>query len=155
MCDPVAAIMTAASAASTGLGILQQSQQAGAQRADLGWLGAQQRYDAEAAEARARQAEQQGEADAAKARQKAALQAGKSQARFAAQGTDLSGSPLDLLGDIAASGQEDALSLRYQAMRDAWEHRVQGTRRMAQARYYENAAAAVDPTMGIVKSLLS
>ena len=155
MCDPVAALMAAASAASTGLGILQQSQQAGAQRADLGWLAAQQRYEADAAEARARLAEQQGESDAAKARQKAALQAGRSQARFAAQGTDLSGSPLDLLGDIAASGEEDALSLRYEAMRNAWEHRVQGTRRLAQARYYENAAAAVDPSLGIAKTLLS
>ena len=155
MCDPVAALMAAASAASTGLGILQQTQRAGAQRADLGWLAAQQRYEADAAEARAWQAEQQGEVEADKARQKAALQAGRSRARFAAQGTDLSGSPFDLLGDIAASGEEDALSLRYEAMRNAWEHRVQGTRRLAQARYYENAAAAVDPSLGIAKTLLS
>ncbi len=155
MCDPVTAIMAAASAASTGLGILQQTQRAGAQRADLGWLAAQQRYEADVAEARARQAEQQGEAEADKARQKAALQAGRSRARFAAQGTDLSGSPLDLLGDIAASGEEDALSLRYQAMRDAWEHRVQGTRRLAEAGRYDEEGAAVDPTLGIVRSLLS
>ena len=155
MCDPVAALMAAASAASTGLGILQQTQRAGAQRADLGWLAAQQRYEADAAESRARQAEQQGEAEADTARQKAALQAGRSRARFAAQGTDLSGSPFDLLGDIAASGEEDALSLRYEAMRNAWEHRVQGTRRLAQARYYENAAASVDPSLGIAKTLLS
>ena len=155
MCDPVAALMATASAASTGLGILQQTQQAGAQRADLGWLAAQHRFEADAAEARARLAEQQGEAEADTARQKAALQAGRSQARLAAQGTDLAGSPLDLLSDIAASGEEDALSLRYEAMRDAWEHRVQGTRRLAQARYYENAAAAVDPSLGIAKTLLS
>ena len=55
----------------------------------------------------------------------------------------------------AAAGEEDALSLRYQSMRDAWENRVRGASRQAQARYYETAAGNVDPTLGIVKSLIS
>ena len=46
------------------------------------------------------------------------MRSGQQQARFAAQGTDLLGSPLDLLGDMAAAGN-------------------------------------VDPTLGIVKSLIS
>ncbi len=61
-----------------------------------------------------------------------------------------------------AAGEADALSLRYDGMRDAWENRVQGARRQAQARYYETAAANVDPTpalftapLGIARSLLS
>ena len=62
--------------------------------------------------------------------------------------------PLDLLGDTAAAGEEDALSLRYQSMRDAWENRVRGASRQAQARYYETTAGNVDPTLGIVRSLL-
>ena len=40
-------------------------------------------------------------------------------------------------------------------MRDAWENRVRGASRQAQARYYETAAGNVDPTLGIVKSLIS
>jgi hypothetical protein len=40
-------------------------------------------------------------------------------------------------------------------MRNAWENRVRGASRQAQARYYETAAANVDPTLGIVKTLLS
>jgi hypothetical protein len=72
-----------------------------------------------------------------------------------AQGSDLLGSPVDVLGDIRADGEEDALSLRYRGMRDAWEHRQCAAARLAQARRYEGEAAAVDPTLGIVRSLLS
>ena len=35
------------------------------------------------------------------------------------------------------------------------ENRVRGAGRQAQARYYETAAGNVDPTLGIVKTLLS
>ena len=106
-------------------------------------------------ETRAQQAEQAGEADVSQARQKATQRLGQQQARLAAQGTDLLGSPLDVLGDIAAAGEEDALSLRYQSVRDAWEHRARGAGRQAQARYYETAAGTVDPTLGIGKSRIA
>ena len=155
MCDPIATMMAVVSAASTGIGILQQPQHAAQQRGDFSWLAAQQRNEADLAEARARQAEAAGEADAAQARQNAAQRLGQQQARLAAQGTDLLGSPVDVLGDVAASGQQDALSLRYDGLRNAWENRVQGARRLAQARFYETAAANVDPTLGIARSLLA
>ena len=155
MCDPVTMMTMGTAALSTALDVTQQLQRAAQQRGDYNYLAAQQRNEADVAETRARQAEAAGEADAGKAREKASLLGGKSLARLAAQGTDLLGSPLDVLGDIAASGQADALSLRYEGMRDAWESRVQGARRQAQARTYETAAANVDPTLGIVRSLLS
>lgn len=162
MCDPVSMITGGTALLSTAMGIAQQAigatqqaQRAAGQRNDYNFLAAQQRNAAAVEEAEAKQAEQAGEADADKARQKAALRFGQQQARFAAQGTDLLGSPLDLLGDTAAAGEEDALSLRYQSMRDAWENRVRGASRQAQARYYETAAGNVDPTLGIVKSLIS
>jgi len=155
MCDAIAFMTAAASAASTALGITQQVQRAQAQQADYSWLAAQQRTAAAVDEQRARFADQQGEADVAAARRKTAQQLGTAQARLAAQGTDLSGSPLDVLGDIAASGAEDALSLRYQSMRHAWENRVRGAARQAEARRYEALAGRVDPTLGIVRSLLS
>jgi hypothetical protein len=155
MCDPITAMMAAASAATTGLGILQQTQHAAAQRGDYNFLAAQQRNAAAVDETRAQQAEQEGEVDASKAREKAAQRLGSAQARLAAQGSDLLGSPLDVLGDISAAGAEDALSLRYQSVRDAWEHRVRGVGRQAQARYYETVAGNVDPSLGIAKTLLS
>lgn len=155
MCDPVSMMAAGASILSTAIGVTQQMQRASSQRSDYNFLAAQQRNAAAVDEARARQAEQEGEVDAARARQKAAQRLGQVQARLAAQGTDLLGSPIDVLGDVAAAGAEDALSLSYNGVRNAWEHRVRGASRQAQARYYETAAGNVDPTLGIAKSLLS
>ena len=162
MCDPVSmitggtALLSAAmGAARQAIGVTQQLQHAVAQRNDFNFQAAQQRSAAAADDMKAQQAEQAGEADADKARQKAGQRLGQLQARLAAQGTDLAGSPLDLLGDVAAAGQGDALSLRYDGLRNAWENRVRGASRQAQARYYETAAGNVDPTLGIVKSLLN
>ena len=162
MCDPVtmitggtALLSTAMGIAQQAIGVTQQLQRAAGQRNDYNFLAAQQRNAAAVDEMQAQQAEQAGEADADKAREKAGQRLGQLQARLAAQGTDLSGSPLDLLGDAAAAGAGDALSLRYDGLRNAWENRVRGASRQAQARYYETAAGNVDPTLGIVKTLLS
>jgi murein L,D-transpeptidase YcbB/YkuD len=162
MCDPItmitggtALLSAAMGAAQQAIGVTQQLQRAAEQRNDFNFLAAQQRNAAAFDEMQARQAEQAGDADADKARQKAGQRLGQLQARLAAQGTDLSGSPLDLLGDAAAAGAGDALSLRYDGLRNAWENRVRGAGRQAQARYYETAAGNVDPTLGIVKTLLS
>ena len=162
MCDPVsmitggtALLSTAMGIAQQAIGVTQQLQRAAGQRNDFNFLAAQQRNAAAVDEMKAQQVEQAGEADADTARQKAGQRLGQLQARLAAQGTDLSGSPLDLLGDAAAAGAGDALSLRYDGLRNAWENRVRGAGRQAQARYYETAAGNVDPTLGIVKTLLS
>jgi hypothetical protein len=65
-----------------------------------------------------------------------------------------------VLGDVAAAGEEDALSLRYQAMRTAWENRVRASLRPVPAGHYERVPAGrVDPalgaTLGIVRGLLT
>lgn len=162
MCDPVTIMTGGAALLSTAMGVAQQAagvtqqlQRAQGQRNDYNFMAAQQRNVAAVDALRAKEAEQIGEGDAQKARQKAAQRSGQQLARLAAQGTDLLGSPLDIMGDIAAAGEEDALSLRYQSMRDAWDNRVRGAGRQVQARYYETAAGNVDPTLGIVNSLLS
>ena len=60
-----------------------------------------------------------------------------------------------MLGDLAAAGEEDALSLRYQAMRTAWDNRVRASLRPVPTGHYERVPAGrVDPTLGIVRSLL-
>lgn len=51
--------------------------------------------------------------------------------------------------------EADALSLRYDGLRNAWENRVQAARRLAQARICDAAVGNVDPTPGIARSLLS
>ena len=155
MCDPVIMMMAGASILSTGIGVTQQLQHAADQRNDYNFLSAQQRNAAAVDEMQAQQDEQAGEADADKARQKAGQRLGQLQARLAAQGTDLPGSPLDLLGDVAAADQGVALSLRDDGLRNAWENRVRGASRQAQAHTCETAAGNVDPTLGTVKMLLS
>ena len=120
MCDPVTLITSAASAASTALGVVQQVQRAQAQQASYVWHDPPPNPAAALDEQRAQMAEQEGAANVERAQQKTAQQLGAAQARLAAQGSDLSGSPLDVLGDLAAGGEEDALSLRYQAVRIAW-----------------------------------
>jgi len=152
MCDPVTLITTAMT---TALGIAQQAQQASAQQANYNGLANQQRAAAALDEHRAQVAGQEGEAAIEQAHARTAQRLGTAQARLAAQGSDLLGSPVDVMGDLAAAGEEDALSLRYQAMRNAWENRVRGAARQAQAGAYETKAGAVDPTLGIVQSLLS
>ena len=155
MCDPISMITGAASAASTAIGIAQQQQRAGAERGAWAWQAAQARQAAAVEEQRAATEEAEGAAAAEAARRKAALRFGSTQARLASQGADLLGSPVDVLGDIAAEGEQDALSLRYRGMRDAWEHRVRASARQAEARRFEAEAAAVDPSLGIARSLLS
>lgn len=49
---------------------------------------------------------------------------GAQTARLAAQGTDLEGSPADILGDTAAAGEVDALAVRAKAAREAFDYRV-------------------------------
>ena len=152
MCDPVALITAAAS---TALTVAQQVQRAQAQQASYVWRDAPPDPAAALDEQRARLAEQEGAARVDAARQKTAQQLGAAQARLAAQGSDLSGSPLDVLADIAAAGEEDALSLRYQSMRTAWENRARASLRPPPVGHYERiAAGAADPTLGIVRSLL-
>jgi len=53
---------------------------------------------------------------------------GKQTAALAAQGTDLEGSPTDILGDTAAAGEMDALTARAAAAREAYEYQVTGVR---------------------------
>jgi len=156
MCDPVTLITSAASAASTVLGVVQQVQRAQAQHASYVWHDPPPDRAAAVDEQRAQLAEQEGAANVERVKQKTAQQLGTAQARLAAQGSDLSGSPLDVLGDLAAAGEEDALSLRYQAMRNAWENRVRASLRPAPTGYYEKVPAGrVDPNLGILRTLLS
>lgn len=49
---------------------------------------------------------------------------GAQTARLVAQGTDLEGSPTDILGDTAAAGEVDALTLRANAAREAYGHQM-------------------------------
>lgn len=170
MCDPImTTVMLGASVAQTALGVAQQSQQAqqaAAQQASRAWQAAYQtayqtaqaRNAATVSEYNAQDAERRGAVEEERLRRKTSLLLGTLQARFAAQGSDLLGSPLDLLGDTAAIGEQDALATRYQAAREAWNQRNQAANQIAQADFLANSAVPplinYDPGLGIAQSLL-
>ncbi len=170
MCDPiVTTVMMGASVAQTVLGVAsqaQQAQQAAAQQASRNWQAAYQtayqvataRNAAAVSEYNAQDAERRGAVEEERQRGKTSLLLGTQQARFAAQGSDLEGSPFDLLGDTAAIGEQDALATRYQAAREAWNQRIQASNQNAQADFLTNSlppwTASTDPSLGIAKSLL-
>lgn len=147
-------ISMATTVVGTALSVAQQSQQAAQQQAGLNYQAAMARNAATAAEYQAQAAEQLGEVEEDKMRRKIASMIGTQQARLASQGSDLMGTPIDLLADTAGLGEEEALGLRYKAQRDAWVHRVQAGNSQAQAGLYSWQASSVDPSFGIAKSLL-
>lgn len=170
MCEAiVTTMMLGASAARTLLGAAQQAQQAqeaAAQQASRAWQTAYQtayqtaqaRNAATVSEYNAQDAERRGAVEEERQRRKTSLLLGTQQARFAAQGSDLLGSPIDLLGDTAAIGEEEALARRYQAAREAWNYRIQAANQASQANFIANSAVMppknYDPGLGIATSLL-
>lgn len=128
-----AIISLGATALSTGLGVVGMvgQQQAQAQAASAN--AAQARYQAQVAEqnrelARRQQADalQRGQVAEDNRRRVTAQQIGQQTAALAGQGTDLDGSPTDILGDTAATGELDARTIRANAAREAYGYQVQG-----------------------------
>jgi hypothetical protein len=169
MCELTAALMMGVSAAGTVLGAEQQAQQAqiqAAQQSRRAWQAsyqtayqtAQARNAAAVSEYNAQDAERRGAVEEERQRRKTSLLQGSLQARLAAQGSDLLGSPLDILGDAAALGEQDALATRYQAAREAWAQRIQAANKNAEADFLTASmppwTASPDPGLGIARSLL-
>lgn len=155
MCEMIsAALVMAATGAQAILGAAQQAQQASVQQGNALYQAALARNAASVSEFQAQDAEGRASVEEENRRRKTALALGAQQARFAAQGSDLSGSPLDLLGDTAAAGELEALSLRYQGEREAWMQRIQAANQRAQAGLYDATAANIDPGFGMANSLL-
>ena len=127
---PAALALTALSTIMSVVGqVGQQNAQAQAASANA----AQARYQAQVAaqsqelmHRQAADATQRGQVAEENRRRLTAQQIGRQQAAFAAQGTDLEGSPTDVLGDTAAAGEVEALTLRSQAARQAYEHQIAG-----------------------------
>ena len=124
--------ITAASAISLGLGALGTGASVLGQINAQAAAGAQQSYLAQLARQRQQLAEQQardaiqrGQVAEQKQRDLTAQRIGTQQAALAAQGTDLEGSPTDILADTARAGEQDALTLRNNAVREAYGYRVQ------------------------------
>jgi hypothetical protein len=128
MCDAISIGIAglALSAVGTGVGVMGQMNQQAAAGAQQSYMAQLSRQRQQLAEQQARDAEQRGEVAEQKQRDLTAQRIGTQRAALAAQGTDLEGSPIDILGDTARAGEQDALTIRNNAAREAWGYRVQG-----------------------------
>lgn len=154
MCDFGAALMMAASGAQALVGASQKAHEASVQQGTALYQAALARNTAAVSEHQAQDSERRAAAEEESRRRKTALTLGTQQARLAAQGSDLMGSPLDVIGDTAATGELEALSVRYQGEREAWLQRIQAANQRAQASLLTSSAANINPSFGMANSLL-
>lgn len=128
MCDPVTLGVAGLglAAVSTGASFMGQMNQQAAAGAQQGYLAQMSRQRQQLAAQQAADATQRGEVAVQKQRDLTAQRIGTQQATLAAQGTDLAGSPTDILGDTARAGEQDALTVRSNAAREAYGYQVQG-----------------------------
>lgn len=126
----VATAMALAGTAMSVMGQIQQ-QQAQAQAASAAQARAiyqsqVARQNQELADRQAADATQRGQVAEQNRRGLMQQQIGQQTAGLAGQGTDLEGSPTDILGDTAAAGEFDAQTIRANAAREAYGYTVQG-----------------------------
>ena len=119
------------SAAGTAAGFAGQLQQQQARQQAAAAAAAQAVYQSQVAlqnqelmKRRADDALQRGRTAEENSRRLTQQRLGAQTAGLVAQGTDLEGSPTDILGDTAAAGEVDALTLRANAAREAYSHQV-------------------------------
>lgn len=108
----------------TGMNVMGQMQQGQAQSAMYGYQAAVMRNNQQIAEMQAADALKRGLIAETQQREKGAQRQSTMLAGLAGQGTDISGSATDILGDAAASTEFDALTARANAAKEAWGYRV-------------------------------
>ncbi|MCB9949172.1 MAG: hypothetical protein H6842_15325 [Rhodospirillaceae bacterium] len=122
MCEPTLALTVASTVASTIGTIRQASSEAAADR-----------YNAAVLERNAVLARQQAAAEARRIRDAGARALGQQRVAFGASGVAVEGTPLDVLGDTAATIELDALTARYGGEVEAANHRARAAALRSQA----------------------
>lgn len=126
------------SAVGTGMSVVGQINSQAAAGAQQSYLAQMSRQRQQLAEQQARDAVLRGQVAEQKQRDLTAQRIGTQQATLAAQGTDLEGSPIDILGDTARAGEQDALTIRSNAKREAWDYEAQAAGYAADAALRES-----------------
>jgi hypothetical protein len=115
---------TVAASAVSAVGAIQQGQ---AQSQQAKYNAAVARNNQVIAQQNAQDALDRGAAEEQQQRKKTQMLMGQQRASLAAQGADLSsGSALDVVSDIAGTGELDALTIRRNAALEARQYQVQG-----------------------------
>lgn len=149
MCD----LMMALTLGSTLLGAAGQIQQAQATAAANKYNAQVAEMNAQIAENRAKSTIEAGKNEEQMKRQEVARVLGQQQAGMAANGVDLTfGSPLDTLVDTAVMGELDALTIRTNTYREAYNARVDAANQRAGANLYRMQAKSAQ-TGGYISAL--
>lgn len=130
MCDPVTGLIVASTLLSAG----GQIQQGNAANASAKYNAQISNMNASIADKQARDALERGKLAEQEKRRDTQRLLGAQTAAYAANGVDLSfGSPLDTITGSAALGEIDALTIRSNANREAYDFEVKGSNLRAQA----------------------
>lgn len=122
----VAYASLALAAAGTGLAVKGQMDGQAAAGAQANYMAQMDRQRQAVAKQQADDAIKRGQIAEQKQRDQTGQRIGTQTAALLSQGTDLEGSPTDILGDTARAGEQDALTIRANAVREAWGYEVQG-----------------------------
>ena len=146
MCEPVTitlAVIAVAGIAAASYSTYQQAQTAKGQAKYQEGVANNNKIIADRA---ADDAIKRGAVEEERKRQDIELLKGKQLAGFAGSGTDLSsGSALDVIGETAALGELDALTIRSNYARESYEKRVQGMNFGAQSLLYNYQRQSINP----------
>ncbi|HEX9449753.1 MAG TPA: hypothetical protein VF920_17325 [Dongiaceae bacterium] len=151
----IALAAAVAGAAVSAVGAIQQGQ---AQSQQAKYNAAVAHNNQIIAQQNAQDALDRGAAEEQQQRKKTQMLIGQQRSSLAAQGADLSsGSALDLVGDIAGTGELDALTIRHNAALEARQYQVQGVNFQAegQLQKMQGRAAKTASYFDATSSLLS
>lgn len=141
MASAMATASVAATIASTALSAYGAIQQSRAQAAQAKYNAAVARNNQVIAQQNAQDALDRGAAEEQQ-RKKTQMLIGQQRTSLAAQGADLSsGSALDLVGDVAATGELDALTIRRNAALEARRYQIEGANFQADSQMQRRQAA--------------
>ena len=131
MCNPVVAGVVVAGAA---LNAYASAEEASAANQALNYNASILEYNAKIAGIKAEKAEEKGVVAEARFRDQISQAIGSQRAAFASSGVVVDqGTAMDVVEETAMVGEEDALTIRYNAALEAFDHRTQATDFMMRA----------------------
>ncbi len=152
MCD----LVTAAAVGSLAFGAMGAYQQSQATKASMNYQSQVAHNNAVTAEYQAEDAIRRGQLAEQDQRRRTALLKGTQTARLAANGIDISdGSALQILSDTDWMGEQDALTVRDNANREAWGYRVQAQNASSNSDMLKSSADAQSPLLSGTMSVMT
>lgn len=146
MCEPVTITLAVIAVAGIAAASYSTHQQAKAAKEQAHYQSAVANNNKVIADRAAEDSIKRGAVEEERKRQDIELLKGKQIAGFAGSGTDLSsGSVFDVVGETAALGELDALTIRSNYARESYEKRVMGMNYGAQSLLYNYQAQSINP----------